>query len=137
MTRIVYLLIFFTCILSTPANGQYYHFKIDTTFSSKILKNTLAGSFQSSTRSLLKCAAKCDRSCRCFRFNALTNMCHVFKSCAQDDVIGHEDGWIYYSSKKSGEVILICITLLWSASVLSFSFSSTNLTTNLTFLSNC
>ena len=101
----------------------------------KLIKpSTLAGSFQSSTRSLLKCAAKCDRYCRCFGFNAQTNVCHVFKSCVQDDVIGHEDGWIHYSSKKSGEVILICITLLWSASVLSFSFSSTNLTINKNFL---
>ena len=134
MAQIVYFLIFSTCILATPTNGQYYHFKINTAFSSKVLKNTLLGSFRSSTRSLLKCATKCDRSCRCFGFNALSKMCLVFKSCVQNDVIGHEDGWIHYSSKKSGEVILICITLLWSASVLSFSFSSTNLTTNKNFL---
>ena len=111
MAKLVYLLIFSTCILATPSNEQYYHFKINTAFSGKVFKNTLLGSFRSSTRSLLKCATKCDRSCRCFGFNALTNMCHVFKSCVQNDVIGHEEGWIYYSSKKSGELILYHIIM--------------------------
>ena len=104
MTKFLYLLISFKCILSTIAVGQSYIFTLQSQLSNSVLKNNLARNLQSPVQNLLRCAAMCDRSCHCFGFNTHTNICRAFKTCDQDEVIGIEDGWIYFLRKNLGKI---------------------------------
>lgn len=104
MTNFLYLLISFKCILSTLAVGQSYIFTLQSQLSNSVLKNNLARNLQSPVQNLLRCAAMCDRSCHCFGFNTHTNTCRAFKTCDQDEVIGIEDGWIYFLRKNLGKI---------------------------------
>ena len=104
MAQFVYIFIFWICVLIEPVLGQYHQFRIDTEFSNKVLKNYLAINRQPPARSLLRCTARCDRCCHCFGFNTRSIICCAFKTCDQGNLIGNDEGWIYYHSNELGEL---------------------------------
>ena len=100
MVQVLYIVIIFLRILSATSVEVYHYFRKNTELSNKVLENVLTKDIQ--TSSLLGCGARCHRCCRCFGFNTLTNICRIFQTCDQEDVINDEDGWIYHSRNELG-----------------------------------
>ena len=100
MVQVVYIVIIFLRILSATSFGVYHYFRKNTVLSNKVLANVLTKDIQ--TSSLIGCGARCHRCCRCFGFNKLTNICRIFQTCDQEDVIKDEDGWIYHNRNELG-----------------------------------
>ena len=98
MVQVLYIVIIFLRILSATSVEVYHYFRKNTKLSNKVLENVLTKDIQ--TSSLIGCGARCHRCCRCFGFN--TNICRIFHTCDQEDVINDEDGWIYHYRNELG-----------------------------------
>lgn len=111
MAQVVFMLIIFSRILSATSVGVFHYFRENTELSNKALKNTLNKDIQ--TSSLFDCGARCQLCCRCFGFNTVTNICRVFLTCDQNDIIGIEEGWIYHYRNELGEKCQCIFVYVW------------------------
>lgn len=50
----------------------------------------------SMTSSIGMCALQCGTGCWCFGYQAVTSTCRTMRSCHDKNVVGPEDGWVFY-----------------------------------------